>query len=79
MAKQFAGGFHRSRQEAGQREAIPNVQPVRHDAMADGPGKEDARCERRAGLHGQNADQPNDQKGSQDAGKEDDLVESAID
>ena len=73
-AKKFAGGFNRSRQEAGQREAIPNVQPVRHAAMADGPGKENARCERRAGLHGQNADQPIAQKRSQNAGEENELV-----
>jgi hypothetical protein len=38
--KKFAGNLNRSRQEAGQREAISNVQPVRHAAMAHGPGKE---------------------------------------
>ena len=78
MAKKFAGDLHRSRQEAGQREAIPNVQPLRHNAMADEPGKENARGERRASLHGQNADQPIDQKRSQDTAEENDLVEGAF-
>ena len=78
MAGKFAGGLHCSRQEASQREAIPNVQLVRHDAMADGPGKENARGERRAGVHGENEDRSIDQKRSQDAGEENDLVESIL-
>src|SRR5206468_8493096 len=78
MAKKFAGGLNRSRQEAGQREAIPNVQPVRHAAMADEPSEENARGERRAGVHGQNANRPNDQKRSEDAGEENDLVAGAF-
>ena len=79
MAKNSAGDLNRSGQEAGQREAISNVQSVRHDAMADGPGKENARCERRTGVHGQNADQPINQKRSPDAGEKNDLVEGAFD
>ena len=46
--------------------------------MADEPGKENAWGERLAGVHGQNANRPNHQKRSQDAGEENDLVEAAF-
>src|SRR5262245_56613259 len=79
MAEQLAGSLNRSRQTAGQRQAISDVQPVRHHAMAHGTGKENARRERRAGVHGQDADRPLAQKRRQGAGEENASIATAFD